>query len=414
MEVFLIYTLGERIRTLRKQQKLTLEALAGDHLTKGMLSLIENNKANPSMESLSYIAERLGVEVSELMEEVSSHELREILEKAEKLYHTDFDKLTDEYEQIIALIAPYADKLNDGYEAGRLLEIYSSILIIKQQDGWQPYFDKAAHIYDQLNLIPRLAAIGNDRSYAKFVEHDYEGALAVLLEERKNIESRNVFIDPMTRLDFDYMEAVLYFAVGNADEAIRVMNSGIEFSKKHKVFYRIDHLYRLALFHATMHGDEEARQYYTHKIKLYGEFTDDEEILSFARFAEIHYLNSYTKEYQKALECIDKLFDPSALPAQENAYFHLERGKALYGLGRYEEALSHLENVTISEMMHHPFDLSIYYVKDAYAGLCKFALGYRDQALAAIDTAVAHIEPMPPTPYKDFIMDTLELIQTTS
>ena len=37
--------LGERIRTLRKQRKMTLEALAGERLTKGMLSQIENNKA---------------------------------------------------------------------------------------------------------------------------------------------------------------------------------------------------------------------------------------------------------------------------------------------------------------------------------------------------------------------------------
>ena len=79
MEVCHIETLGERIRKLRKQQKLTLEALAGNELTKGMLSLIENNKANPSMESLTYIAKRLGVEVSELLEEVSTQELREVL-----------------------------------------------------------------------------------------------------------------------------------------------------------------------------------------------------------------------------------------------------------------------------------------------------------------------------------------------
>ena len=84
MEVCPIETLGERIRKLRKQQKLTLEALAGKELTKGMLSLIENNKANPSMESLSYIAERLGVEVVELLEEVSTQELREVLEQGGK------------------------------------------------------------------------------------------------------------------------------------------------------------------------------------------------------------------------------------------------------------------------------------------------------------------------------------------
>ena len=79
--------LGERIRKLRKQQKLTLEALAGDGLTKGMLSLIENNKAKPSMESLAYIADGLGVDVTELLEEISTQELREVLERAEKLYN---------------------------------------------------------------------------------------------------------------------------------------------------------------------------------------------------------------------------------------------------------------------------------------------------------------------------------------
>lgn len=40
-------SLGARIRKLRKEKKLTLEALAGDRLTKGMLSQIENEKAKP-------------------------------------------------------------------------------------------------------------------------------------------------------------------------------------------------------------------------------------------------------------------------------------------------------------------------------------------------------------------------------
>ncbi len=37
-------SLGSRIRTIRKQKKLTLATLAGEHITKGMLSLIENDK----------------------------------------------------------------------------------------------------------------------------------------------------------------------------------------------------------------------------------------------------------------------------------------------------------------------------------------------------------------------------------
>ena len=96
MEVCRIETLGERIRKIRKQQKLTLEGLAGKGLTKGMLSLIENNKANPSMESLKYISGRLGVEVSELLEEVSTQVLQKILESAEMLSNTEHNHVTDE------------------------------------------------------------------------------------------------------------------------------------------------------------------------------------------------------------------------------------------------------------------------------------------------------------------------------
>ena len=71
-------SLGARIRKLRKEQKLTLEALAGDRLTKGMLSQIENDKAKPSMESLEYIAERLHVKASELLEEIAPSTIRNL------------------------------------------------------------------------------------------------------------------------------------------------------------------------------------------------------------------------------------------------------------------------------------------------------------------------------------------------
>ena len=133
MEVCHIETLGERIRKLRKQQKFTLEALAGSELTKGMLSLIENNKANPSMESLTYIAKRLGVECLSYLKKSVVKELREVLAKAEKLYYTNFDDLSDEYEQLITLIEPYVQKLTQGYEAARLLEYIAERFILKKR-----------------------------------------------------------------------------------------------------------------------------------------------------------------------------------------------------------------------------------------------------------------------------------------
>ncbi|AMQ04931.1 helix-turn-helix domain-containing protein [Sporosarcina psychrophila] len=403
-------TLGERIRKLRKQRKLTLEALAGDELTKGMLSLIENNKANPSMESLSYIAERLGVEVVELLEEVSTYELRALLEKAEILYNTEFDVRTDEYTQLITLVEPYVPKLTQGYESARLLEIYSRCIYYEKKSGWQVFSDRAATMYDLMNIIPRRASIGIFRAFVKFTEHNYAQSLSTLLHERSEIEARNAFIDPMTRLDLDYMEAVLLFAVGDSESAIRVMKSGIEFSRQERVFYRIDHLYRLATAHAIMEEDEDQYAYYLKKLTQYGDFTEDKEAIFFTKFAEVHYLNSFKKSYKEAQEQWDQFLDKGKYSNDYSPFINLEKGKSFFGLNEFEHALVALEKVKIADYTHHPFDLSIFYEKDAYKALCYMELGNLIEARRLAGLAMQNISVMPRTPYKDFILETYELL----
>ncbi len=410
MEVCAIETLGERIRKLRKQQKLTLETLAGEGLTKGMLSLIENNKANPSMDSLSYIAERLGVEVAELLEEVNTQELRDVLEKAEKLYNIEFELVTDEHSQLIALVEPYIEKLTQGYESARLLEMYSRCLHFEKKEGWQEFSDRAATIYEQMKIIQRRASIGAFRALVKFTEHNYDESLAILLRERSEIEANNAYIDPMTRLDFDYTEAVLHFAVGDSDSAIRIMKSGIEFSKEKQVFYRIDYLYRLAVAHAIMKQDDIDYAYYINKLTQYGDFADDKDALFFAKLAEVHYLNSFKKTFKEAHLLLNLLLEKGDYSKEYEPFLNLETGISLFGLQDFEHALVFLEKVTIADYIHHPFDLSRLYAKDAYQALCHTELGNSVEAICLIGIAVENISVMPHTPYKDFIMATHELI----
>lgn len=52
--------LGERIRELRIRLGITQKELAGDRITRNMLSLIESGSASPSVATLLYIADRLG------------------------------------------------------------------------------------------------------------------------------------------------------------------------------------------------------------------------------------------------------------------------------------------------------------------------------------------------------------------
>lgn len=403
--------LGERIREIRKKKKMTLETLAGEELTKGMLSLIENNKAKPSMESLAYIAKRLSVEVSELLEEVSPIVLREVLEKAEKLYNVKLDKSPERYRQIITLIEPYLENLSNGYESARLFDIYSRCLYHEKKEGWRELSDRAAMMYDDMMLTAKRASIGIFRAMVKFVDHDYSEALNILLSERAELQANHAYIDPMTRVDLDYNEAILHFAVGDSDSATRVMESAIDFSKEHRIFYRIDDLYRLAAANGEMTHDEEKKQYYTLKLKQYGEFTDDTFSLLFYDVFTVMSLISEQQAYEEALVIIDRYFSSPKLADIFEDLFFLEKGKAYYGLRRYSEAIPYLEKVKILEWAHHPFDLSLIYIADVFKALCYHELGDSDEALRLSLAAVENYKPLPASTYKDFAYEALKIIQ---
>ena len=52
---------GEKIRKLRLEKMMTQSELSGDQVTRNMLSLIEKDKAVPSLQTLNYIASRLNI-----------------------------------------------------------------------------------------------------------------------------------------------------------------------------------------------------------------------------------------------------------------------------------------------------------------------------------------------------------------
>ena len=54
-------TMGDKIRHVRQSKGMTQRQVAGDRITRNMLSKIENGSATPSIKTLNYIAERLGL-----------------------------------------------------------------------------------------------------------------------------------------------------------------------------------------------------------------------------------------------------------------------------------------------------------------------------------------------------------------
>ena len=61
--------LGQRLKSARLEMGLSQRQLCGDVITRNMLSQIEHGTAHPSMETLRYLASRLGKPISYFLEE---------------------------------------------------------------------------------------------------------------------------------------------------------------------------------------------------------------------------------------------------------------------------------------------------------------------------------------------------------
>ena len=83
--------LGEKIKKHRLIKGITQEELASDKITRNMLSSIENGRANPSLSTLTYLAEALSLPLSYLLSDDDSpvfYEKRERIERIKRLYTT--------------------------------------------------------------------------------------------------------------------------------------------------------------------------------------------------------------------------------------------------------------------------------------------------------------------------------------
>ncbi len=102
------YNIGEKIKSRRKALNLTQAQIAGECITRNMLSLIENGNATPSLQTLEYLSERLEVPMAYFFSEDYDHEktadeqTRLVIKKLyfEKSYELCVDTAIEHYTHI--------------------------------------------------------------------------------------------------------------------------------------------------------------------------------------------------------------------------------------------------------------------------------------------------------------------------
>ncbi|MER1988610.1 MAG: helix-turn-helix transcriptional regulator [Solibacillus isronensis] len=403
--------LGERIKKLRKQKKLTQTELVGERLTKGMLSLIENGKAQPSMESLRFIAKRLNVDVDYLLDDGTLTMLRNLYTTIEedverrKLIR-DPKELQSLTIKIIEKIEPYLSEIQGtNYEQIRLREVYflmnRTINKAKSLDEYWKFIDQ----YEEIHAYSRMLRCYFYLCQAAIDQRNYNETLAILKQGEKRIEPYELMMDPMVILDLYYNLTISYSAADDTKMSEHYLQKALNMAKKKQIFYRMDRFYHLLFIQSIAKEEINKSKEYIEKLMLLSEFADDPSISVRYLYSKLHYMNIVEKKYAQIVPEIElyksKLQDYLFL--FKNPIFIGEEMYAEFKLQNYSKALQIGTALTIPDYLHHPIDLAKYYQFFAVRALASYY--EKDEVAAKRDIIFAKngVEDFPETIYKKFI-----------
>lgn len=403
--------LGARIKKLRKQKRLTQTELVGERLTKGMLSLIENGKAQPSMESLRFIAKRLNVDVDYLLDDGTLSMLRNLYTTIEEDVERrelirDHEELQSLTIKIIEKIEPYLSEIQGtNYEQIRIREVYflmnRTINKAKSLDEYWKFIDQ----YEEIHAYSRMLRCYFYLCQAAIEQRNYNETLAILKQGEKRIEPYELMMDPMVILDLYYNLTISYSAVDNIRMSQHYLKKALNMAKKKQIFYRMDRFYHLLFIQSIANEDINKSKEYIDKLMLLSEFADDPTISVRYLYSKLHYMNIVEKKYAQIVPEIGhyktKLQDYLFL--FKNPIFIGEEMYAEFKLENYSKALQIGTALTIPDYLHHPIDLAKYYQFFAIRALASYY--EKDEVAAKRDIIFAKngVEDFPETIYKKFI-----------
>ncbi|WP_242263496.1 helix-turn-helix transcriptional regulator [Bacillus cereus group sp. BfR-BA-01511] len=399
-------TLGEKIKALRKEKKLTQTELAGSELTKSMLSQIENGKATPSMKTLQYIAEKLGCETSLLLEE-DDDEIVELIQKMERLIKNKCDEV---YDTLLPIVQK---ELPSTLNTARLYKQFITAAAVMNDYNIEYYVETAVSIFEKYTLYRESTETKLLFYYMLFKQKKYKECLQMIATIRDEYKAKNLEMDLITHIQLYLKEAIILLAYGNYEKCEKVILDALAFSKKHQVYYKTDEFYRILSYQKIITTDKEQYLYYIKKSEQFAIFTEDTLSAANIDILKAYYYNTVTNEYTIALEHLEQFREKLKNDPifQDDGLYYLEKGKSLYGLKRYKEALETLKHATIPDYMNHPLDQSWVLTAGSYRALCYIELQDKKSALTEAKEAVQAIDSYPDSIFTSFIKETLQIIQ---
>ncbi|MCM1988365.1 helix-turn-helix domain-containing protein [Oceanirhabdus seepicola] len=387
--------MGEKIKRLRKELTLTQSQLAGDEMSKSMLSQIENNVAKPSMKTLKYIASKLNKPISyflndenienskpiELPIELINMKLKNI---DEFLKNINGEKAKEETEK---LLEEYNFNKNSKIYADVIYRLGGSLNLLNKFDEAEDLINKSIKIYLDNNLYINAA-----KTYLELIDRhwdvfDYEKCLK-LTKEANEIYNKSSTKDTFFEIELLYMKSIMYSTLADFKKTLSVLQEAITLSNDEKTYYKIDEIYKIYALINFKEGDYESFKYNLNKAKQYAEFTENKKTLSIIEYNLAEYENEMFNPYS-ALEHLERC---STEYNRKDHWVQIEKARSFYLLKEYDTALKIIKKADYPSRYKHRLDYLNIWKGKIYEGLILNKLGNSSEAIESINEGIKKME----------------------
>ncbi|GGA77953.1 helix-turn-helix transcriptional regulator [Ornithinibacillus halotolerans] len=418
-------SVGERIKKLRKEKKLTLAQVAQDKMSAAMVSLIENGKSKPSAENLEHIAKVLDVEITDLLGGVSREELRSEITRIKEIISTrlDLDSLLDVIQQIQTLFP----NLSHNVESARIYSMYAYclhtlFLLYKEEfDKIQDndrilHYNKALDIYEDLQMESKALGIKVSLAIIEHGKGNYHRTIEMVEESLQTVKSVDSFDTINSMINLKMLRIYSLAALGKVDEIYKLLDEVIAFSNKHMMlneFYMIHNVG--AMLYYQENDYEEARKY-VDKINKFFEIIKNDNMLIDKEMTMIHYMEFFEDKPIKALEMIENFEKeiPSFKPYSEVLNKRIVdtlsdlKARCYTKINEPHKALPLFKDLMETYNGEiHPLDVGLRVVSKSYQALCSMQLGEKEKAIQLAKEGVSGLKEYPHSAYYHFAVNVL-------
>jgi len=395
-------SLGKKIKDLRKELKMTQSELAGDEMTKSMLSQIENDIAMPSMKNLQFLAARLGKPTSYFLDENSGLEAQRntlpVEEIAEKIRNIDALKEKKEYplafEKLEDILVAYSFNKTDKIYGDILQRLGNTLVSLKRYDEGREKIKKAVDIYTGISLYLDAAKTYLLSFDISWDHYDYEGCLKVL-ENTDEYYSQSTTKDSSFQIELLHMKIVTLAALGRISETLATIDRALDLSKETNTYNKSDELHRLKAVIYLYQDKFEDFKYNIEKAEQFAKFTENVKNIGLIELtlAIYHNMENHPDEALRLLEA-------SAQHFKAKIHFHyLEEAKVYYFLKDYEKALNLIDRIEVPSYTLHKLDYLHYWSANILKGTILSETGRPLEAIEAIEEGIEKMELFPHSKY---------------